>query len=112
MSCLIKEYIQPLANSPFPVEGAGCDDHHSFLAVYEKDQQSGLDMHEDDCDVLTIVLCRLSCPSAFTNPTTVLVEPCSFVGKVTSDNLAGKYTQRRVMLSCSWEDIGVNLELI
>ncbi len=50
------KYVHPLARTLFPVEAEGFDDHHCFCVRYSADEDTGLDMHEDDSDV-TLNVC-------------------------------------------------------
>lgn len=46
-----QQYLWPLSQRLFPVQGSQFDDHHSFLVRYRADEDLGLDMHTDDSDV-------------------------------------------------------------
>ena len=51
-----RRYVRPLAAALFPVEGENVDHHHSFMVQYRADEDLGLDMHTDACDV-TLNVC-------------------------------------------------------
>eukprot|EP00966_Prymnesium_polylepis_P090364 2092814-Prymnesium_polylepis.1 len=56
MDLLQRDYVAPLAEALFPLEGAHVDHHHTFMVQYRAGEDLGLDMHTDACDV-TLNVC-------------------------------------------------------
>jgi len=56
MDALQRACVRPLVAALFPTEGAHVDYHHSFMVQYRADEDLGLDMHTDACDV-TLNVC-------------------------------------------------------
>jgi len=56
MDTLQRTCVRPLVDAIFPTEGAHVDHHHTFMVQYKADEDLGLDMHTDACDV-TLNVC-------------------------------------------------------
>merc|ERR1719181_2491667 len=56
ITVLQQQYIKPLQHFLFGQEGFPPDDHHCFLVRYKKEEDVGLDMHQDSSDV-TLNVC-------------------------------------------------------
>lgn len=51
LSSLLLEYLLPISQLVFPVEGSAVSDHHSFIVSYDTTRDKSLDMHTDDSDI-------------------------------------------------------------
>ena len=48
---LLRDVLQPIAATLYPLEGRRLDKHHSFVVQYTSSGDRALDMHTDDSDV-------------------------------------------------------------